>query len=72
MHRGLSNKNDRIIRIIVFTLVITIQIAVICHWAIRKSNYFVDELFSYGYAHSYTFDKKDASSIRLDDFDPDF
>ena len=43
----------------IFALVIALQLISICNWASKRANYFVDELFSFGYAHSYTFDKKD-------------
>ena len=63
MKREFLKKNYGNIQKIIFLLVIIFQIAVICHWASRKSNYFVDELFSFGYAHSYTFNKKDVGYI---------
>ena len=39
------------------------QLAVMALWAAQRSNYYIDELFSFGYAYSYTFDKKDIGYI---------
>ncbi|MBP3901502.1 MAG: hypothetical protein J6D53_08665 [Blautia sp.] len=57
------DKKYNYIHSIAFLLVIALQIAAICLSASARTNYFVDELFSFGYAHAYTFDKKDVGYI---------
>lgn len=59
MNMESAKGNCSISQKLIFAFVILLQIIVICHWASKRSNYFVDELFSFGYAHSYTFDRKD-------------
>lgn len=39
--------------------IVLFQMAVIACWAGQRSNYYIDELFSFGSAHSFTFEKKD-------------
>ena len=58
---------DRRIRICILSLIVLAQILLIAYWTTQRSNYFIDELFSFGYAHSYTFDKKDIMYINRTD-----
>lgn len=44
-------------------IIIIAQLCLMFFWAIQKSNYFIDEFYSFGYAHSFTFDKKDITYI---------
>ena len=43
------------------------QVLVMLYWMRQKSNYFIDELFSMGYAHTYTFDWKHRGYINASD-----
>lgn len=43
------------------------QVLVMLYWMRQKSNYFIDELFSMGYAHTYTFDREDKGYINESD-----
>lgn len=47
--------------------ILVMQVALITFWASQRSNYYIDELFSFGSAHSYTFDKKDIMYINRSD-----
>lgn len=58
MNREFLTKNHKIFQIILLILVIVLQTGVICHYASERTNFFVDEFFSFGYAQSYTFEKK--------------
>ena len=49
--------------IFLIACILLIQVAVIAFWASQRSNYYIDELFSFGSAHSYTFDRKDIMYI---------
>ena len=65
---GIKEKlNIRHVRVIVFLIILTAQIGLMIFWAEEKSNYFIDELYSYGYAHSYTFDKSHKRYITQSD-----
>lgn len=51
----------------VFLIIVALQISLMFFWATQRSNYYIDEFFSFGSAHSYTFDKKDAKYINNSD-----
>ena len=53
--------------ILLITCILLIQVAVITFWGSQRSNYYIDELFSFGSAYSYTFDKKDIMYINRSD-----
>ena len=47
----------------VLIAVVVIQLIVMCVFAAQKSNYYIDEMFSMGYAHTYTHPWKDVVYI---------
>lgn len=59
--------NNKTIRRAVFVFLVVTQVLVMLYWMRQKSNYFIDELFSMGYAHTYTFDSKDKGYINESD-----
>ena len=44
---------------LLFLIVTAVQMAVVFFYLTQKENYFLDELFSFGYAHTFTFAKTD-------------
>ena len=48
---------------VVLLIVMAVQVSMIWFWTMRKTNLFADELLSFGYAHSYTFDREDVVYI---------
>ena len=59
-------QSKRII-VILITGILLAQVALIAFWANQSCNYYIDELFSFGSAHSYTFAKKDIMYIDWSD-----
>lgn len=59
--------NNRTIRRTVFIFLVVTQVLVMLYWMREKSNYFIDELFSMGYAHTFTFDRKEIGYINKSD-----
>lgn len=55
------------VKITAFILLVALQIGLIGYWAANRSNYYIDEMFSFGSAHSYTFEKKDIMYINASD-----
>lgn len=51
------------IRRILIACVLIAQVALVAFWTSQRSNYYIDELFSFGSAHSFTFNKKDVMYI---------
>ena len=51
------------VRGILIAGVLILQLALISFWTSQRSNYYIDELFSFGSAHSFTYDKKDIMYI---------
>ena len=52
---------------LLIAFILLIQVAVITFWTSQRSNYYIDELFSFGSAHSFTFDKKDIMYVNRSD-----
>lgn len=50
-------------RRILLACLLALQLALLLFWAGQRSNYYIDELFSFGSAHSYSFAKKDVMYI---------
>ena len=59
--------NNKTVRKAIFIFLVMTQVLVMLYWMGQKSNYFIDELFSMGYAHTYTFDCKDRGYINQSD-----
>lgn len=59
--------NNKTFRRAVFIFLVMTQVLVMLYWMRQKSNYFIDELFSMGYAHTYTFDWKHRGYINASD-----
>ena len=43
----------------IIVCVLIAQLAMIAFWTAQRSNYYIDEFFTFEYTHSFTFDKKD-------------
>lgn len=56
-HKG-DEKNRTKLFCMFFLLLVIMQMAVALFWVTQRENYFLDELFSFGYAQSYTFEPK--------------
>ena len=54
-----------VFRRFVLITVITIQLIVMCGFAVRKSNFYIDEMFSMGYAHTYIHPREDVVYINF-------
>ena len=54
-----------VFRCFVLITVITIQLIVMCGFAVRKSNFYIDEMFSMGYAHTYIHPREDVVYINF-------
>lgn len=52
-----------ITRYLSIALSIILQSCLILYWAQQKTNYFIDELYTFGYAHTFTYDKEDVRYI---------
>lgn len=50
-------------QVILVALILCFQVCLMIYWTTQKSNYYIDELFSFGSAHCFTFDKKDIGYI---------
>ena len=51
------------LRGVLLACILAAQVLVILFWAGERSNYYIDELFSFGSAHSYTLEKKEQAYI---------
>lgn len=65
MKKIIRVKEGRWVRCLIVTVFLVLQVLQLLHYAAVKQNYFVDELFSMGYAHSFTYDRK--SNIYITD-----
>ena len=55
------------IQYLAFSIIVVAQLCLMSFWAVQKTNFFIDEFYSFGYAHSFTFDRKDITYIPQSD-----
>ena len=61
----IARSKTRAFRYCVLITMITIQLIVMCGFTTRKSNFYIDEMFSMGYAHTYVHPKEDVVYINF-------